>query len=161
MPVCFRLVKKRYPIYDSVGAIAVGGRWTSRGRAVIYAAEHYATAILEALVHRGRVSLPGPHHASAIYVPDDLPMVRFDPAANPGWNDEGSPVARAFGDAWFDASRSAVLQVPSVPGQPAEWNFVINVGHPDARRIQPLAPFDVVWDGRLFGPPTGSVPISP
>jgi hypothetical protein len=52
-----------------------------------------------------------------------------------------------------------VLAVPSVPGQPIEWNLVINPSHPAARRVRPLAPFDVEWDGRLFGPPTGTVAL--
>ena len=160
MSICYRVVKKRHRIYDPSGAIAVGGRWTSPGRAVIYAAEHYATAILEVLVHRGRVSLPGAHHAAAISLPDDLRIERFDPTAHPGWDIEGSPVARAFGDAWFADRRTSVLAVPSVPGQPAEWNYLIDPSHPDAGRIHPLAPFDVVWDGRLFGPPAGTVSIA-
>lgn len=161
MPTCYRVVKKRHPIYDAGGAIAVGGRWTSPGHAVIYASEHYAAAILEILVHRGRVSLPGPHHAAAIFIPDSVGLERFDPARYSGWEIEGSPVARAFGDAWFAASRTPVLAVPSVPGQPAEWNFVINPGHPDAAGIQQLPSFDVQWDGRLFGPPPGTARTTP
>jgi hypothetical protein len=34
-----------------------------------------------------------------------------------------------------------------------ERNFIINPTHPDAARIRVGQPFDVVWDGRLFGPP--------
>jgi RES domain-containing protein len=161
VPVVYRLVKKRHPIYDIGGAVRVGGRWTSPGVGVIYTAEHYATAILELLVHRGRVELPGPHHAAAIIVPDDLRIERFDPATHPGWDLEGSSVARAYGDGWAAAARTPVLAVPSVPGQPAEWNYVINPGHPEATRIRPLDPFDVVWDGRLFGPPPGTVATAP
>jgi RES domain-containing protein len=161
VPLCYRVAKQRYPIYDPGGAIAVGGRWTSPGRAVIYAAEHYATAVLEILVHRARVSLPGPHHAQAIYIPDDLRIERFDPAAHDGWDVEGSPTARGYGDAWHAAVRTPVLAVPSVPGQPAEWNFLVHPAHPEAARIQPLAPFAVVWDGRLFGPAPGTVALTP
>ncbi len=161
VPLCYRIAKKRHPIYDPGGAVAAGTRWTSPGYGVIYAAEHYATGILEILVHYGRVRLPGPHHARAIYLPDDLRIERFDPAAHAGWHLEGSPVAREFGDGWFTAGRTAVLAVPSVPGQPAEWNYIINPGHPEAGRIQPLPPFDVVWDGRLFGPPPGTVSLDP
>jgi RES domain-containing protein len=157
--VVFRVAKKRHPIYDPAGAVRVGGRWTSPGLAVIYTAEHYATAILEVLVHNGRLALPGPHHAQAIVLPDELRIERFDPSAHPGWNLEGSIVARRYGDAWVAASRTPVLAVPSVPGQPAEWNYLINPAHPEARRIRPLDPFDVVWDGRLFGPEPGTVSL--
>jgi len=73
-----------------------------------------------------------------------------------GWDWEESASARAYGDQWHTAGRSAVLIVPSIPGQPVERNFVINPAHPDAARIRVGPSFDVVWDGRLFGPPATS-----
>ena len=152
MPVVYRIAKRRHPLYDVTGAVRVGGRWTSPGIPVIYAAEHYATALLEILVHHGRVALPGAHHALSIFLPDDLRVERFDPRGNAGWELEGSSVARRYGDAWFAAARTPVLAVPSVPGYPAEWNLLVNPAHPEAARIRPLESFDIVWDGRLFGP---------
>ena len=148
----YRLAKRKYPVYDGAGAALEGARWSSPGRVLIYASEHYATAILEKLVHAGRTRLPGRHHAAAIHLPDDLPMERFDPAAHPGWEQDGSPAAREYGDAWHIQARTAVLIVPSVPGQPAEWNVIINPAHPDAARVSVMPAFDVTWDGRLFGP---------
>jgi RES domain-containing protein len=64
---------------------------------------------------------------------------------------EDSASAREYGDAWHAAGRSAVLIVPSLPGQPIERNFIINPAHPDAGQLRVSPPFDVVWDGRLFG----------
>ena len=161
MPIVYRLAKKKYPVYDGAGAAAVGGRWNSPGRTIIYATEHYATTILETLVRAGRLKLPGAHHAAPIFIPDDARVERFDPAANPGWDAAGSPVAREFGDGWFDARRTPVLLVPSVPGQPVEWNVLINPLHAEAGRIRPLDSFDIVWDARLFGPAAGTVSLTP
>jgi RES domain-containing protein len=152
MPTVYRLAKRRYPVYDGSGAALEGARWNSPGRLLIYASEHYATAILEKLVHAGRAQLPGAHHAAAIEIPDDLPSEQFDPGTLPGWDLEDSTAARAYGDEWHAAGRSAVLIVPSLPGQPIERNFIINPAHPDAARISVLPSFQVVWDGRLFGP---------
>jgi RES domain-containing protein len=152
MPTVYRLAKRRYPIFDGSGAALDGARWNSPGRTLIYASEHYATAILEKLVHAGRTRLPGAHHAAEIRIPDDLPIEWFDPEATPGWDREDSASARAYGDAWHSEARTAVLVVPSLPGQPVERNFILNPSHPDAARIQVMPPFDVVWDGRLFGP---------
>jgi RES domain-containing protein len=121
---------------------------------LIYASEHYATAILEKLVHAGRTRLPGAHHAASIDIPDDLTTELFDPRAAPGWETEDSASARAYGDEWHASARTAVLIVPSLPGQPVERNFIINPAHADAARITVGPPFDIVWDGRLFGPPS-------
>ena len=156
MPTVFRLAKRRYPVYDGSGAALEGARWNSPGRVLIYASEHYATTILEKLVHAGRTQLPGAHHAAAIDIPDDLPLEVFDPDAVSGWDAEESAAARGYGDQWHAAGRTAVLVVPSIPGQPVERNFVINPAHPDAARIRVGPSFDVVWDGRLFGPPATS-----
>ena len=156
MPTVFRLAKRRYPVYDGSGAALEGARWNSPGRVLIYASEHYATTILEKLVHAGRTQLPGAHHAAAIDIPDDLPLEVFDPDAVSGWDAEESAAARGYGDQWHAAGRTAVLVVPSIPGQPVERNFVINPAHPDAARIRVGPSFDVVWDGRFFRPPATS-----
>jgi len=156
LPTVFRLAKRRYPVYDGSGAALEGARWNSPGRVLIYASEHCATAILEKLVHAGRTQLPGAHHAAAIDIPDDLPLEVFDPGTVSDWDWDESAAARTYGDQWYAAGRSAVLVVPSIPGQPVERNFVINPAHPDAARIRVGPSFDVVWDGRLFGPPATS-----
>jgi RES domain-containing protein len=153
MPTVYRLAKRRYPVYDGSGAALEGARWNSAGRLLIYTSEHYATAILEKLVHAGRTRLPGAHHAAAIEIPDDLSREEFDPGAVSGWETEDSAVARAYGDEWHASRRTAILVVPSLPGQPVERNFIINPAHPESSRISILPSFDVVWDGRLFGPP--------
>jgi RES domain-containing protein len=154
MPTVYRLTKRRHPVYEGSGAALEGARWNSPGRVLIYTSEHYATAILEKLVHAGRALLPGAHHAAAIEIPEDLQIEVFDPASAPGWAADDSVDARDYGDQWHAELRTAVLVVPSLPGQPVERNFIINPAHPDTARIQVMPPFDVVWDGRLFGPPT-------
>jgi RES domain-containing protein len=153
VPTVYRLAKRRYPVYDGSGAALEGARWNSPGRVLIYASEHYSTAILEKLAHAGRTRLPGAHHAAAIHIPDDLPWEFFDAAAYPQWSEEDSAVARSYGDEWHESGRTAILVVPSLPGQPIERNFIINPAHADAARIRVGPSFQVLWDGRLFGPP--------
>lgn len=149
MPRLYRITKRTDPVYDGNGAYARGGRWTSSGRLVIYAAEHYATALLELLVRAELGQLPSPHHAARIDVPDDIDAERFDPAGHAGWDVEQSGVARAFGDDWHRRGSTALAFVPSVPGWPVEWNAIINPRHPDAVHIRVTAQFPVAWDGRL------------
>src|ERR1035438_7518329 len=47
----FRIADMRHTIFDGVGAMLHGARWNSPGRRVVYAAETYAGALLEILVH--------------------------------------------------------------------------------------------------------------
>jgi RES domain-containing protein len=128
----------------------VGTRWNSAGRAVIYASDTFAGAILERLVHALRPrTLPGPHHAVRIDIPDDC-LETLEAEDLPGWDSRDSSVALAFGDQWIDEGRSAVLLVPAVPSRPIGQTVIIHPGHPDATRIAVSAPFAVPWDERLF-----------
>lgn len=150
MLVAWRICKTRHPPYDGTGAMLQGARWNSPGRPVVYAADSFAGAILEILAHALRPrTLPGPHHAVRIEVPDGLTEV-LDPEGLPGWDTRGSPEASVFGDRWLEEGRSAVLLVPSVPGRPIGRNVLVNPGHPDAARIVVSPPFPVPWDDRLF-----------
>ncbi len=144
----YRLGSARYPIWDGAGAALAGGRWNEPGFPVIYAAGSLALAMLERLVQRR--DLGGAMLVEAA-VPDDIPI---EQAAGlpPGWNQLGSPEARAFGTEWLRSKRTAVLGVPSAV-VPRERNFLVNPAHPDARRVAAALPEPLVWDSRLFGIP--------
>lgn len=150
MLIAWRLAKKRHPVYDGAGAMRVGGRWNSPGHPVIYAADTYAGAILEILVHAFRPrTLPGPHHAVRIEVPDGL-VETLAARALPGWDTGGSPEALEFGNQWLAQGRSAALVVPAVPSRPIGCLVLINPLHPEASRVAVSEPFDVPWDERLL-----------
>lgn len=150
MLAAWRICKTHHPPFDGTGAQITGARWNSAGRPVIYAADSFAGAILEILAHALRPrTLPGPHHAVRIDVPEDL-VETLDPAALPGWEAKGSPEARAFGDRWLEERRSAVLVVPALPARPVGHNVLVNPDHPDVVRITVSSPFAVPWDERLF-----------
>lgn len=146
----WRVSKTRYHSYDGSGARLRGARWNSPGRAVIYASNSFAGAILEVLAHALRPrTLPGPHHAVRIDIPDGL-VARLDPGDLPGWDTRESPAAREFGDRWLSEQRSAVLSVPSLTARPVGRTLVINPEHRDAAAIRVSEPFSVPWDERLF-----------
>lgn len=150
MITAWRICKTRHAPFDGTGARLVGARWNSAGRAVIYAADSFAGAILEVLAHAIRPrTLPGAHHAVRIDVPHDVAEV-LTPASLPGWDVRGSAAAVIMGDLWLRQQRSAVLVVPAVPARPVGRNVLINPEHPDIARITVSAPFAVPWDERLF-----------
>src|SRR3546814_17761488 len=63
---------------DGAGGLVVGGRWHSKGRPIVYAAESTALAMLEVLVHLDVDSIPPPFQLMRLQVPDGLP-----PSASP------------------------------------------------------------------------------
>jgi len=151
MPFVYRVTKTRYAVFDGTGAELEGARWNSPGRAVIYGADALAGCLLEILAHSGRRQrLPGAHHAARGWVPDDLPVGVVDEAAVPGWDQEDSAVARAYGYRWLAEARGAVLSVPSLVGRPFGRNLLLNPLHPDYPRIELEPPVRIVWDARLF-----------
>ena len=85
-------------------------------------------------------------------MPDDVSREIFDPAAHPGWDDpRDTSVAQAFGRAWIEARRSALLLVPSVVTAGRDTNVVVNPEHPHAARIVVGPETAVALDRRLFG----------
>ena len=133
----------------------VGGRWNSPGLAVIYAAETYAGALLEVLVHANLSRIPKSHMVIEITIPDQVTTETVLAADLKGWDDEDLVASRAFGDRWIKEGRTAVLKVPGVVTDGRENNVVINTAHPQFPLIRATAPEPVHWDGRLFRPNRG------
>ncbi len=115
---------------------------------MIYASEHYSTAMLEKLVH-GSGSLPPNQHFIEITIPNGVSYLMVDPARLPGWDARDCPASRAFGAEWQQSERSVLLIVPSVVAR-MEHNFLLNPNHPELSAIQHSLHRPVWWDERLF-----------
>jgi RES domain-containing protein len=139
-----------FPIYDDEGAALYPGRWNSVGVRVIYAAEHYATALLEKLVHLNFI-LPRAMHWIGISIPAGTSYETFPAHAHSGWDGVSEHICKAYGDAWIRSRRSALLFVPSIPARP-DRNVLINRAHPQAIHFSHARPEPVPWDMRLFTP---------
>lgn len=116
---------------------------------MIYAAEHYSTALLEKLVH-GSGRLPPNQHFVRIAIPAGMSYEVFSPPSLPGWDSMPANSSKQFGEAWCREKRSAVLLVPSVVAR-LDRNFLINPAHPEFSRIETSLHEPVFWDRRLFG----------
>jgi RES domain-containing protein len=146
----FRIADRRFPIFDGSGARLTGGRWNSPGRGAIYAAETFAGAVLEILVHSSLGRLPKTHALVEIEIPDEVAVETVPGAALPGWDSKDQIASRDFGDRWLDERRTAVLLVPSAVTMGRERNVLLNPAHPEFMCIEASAPQDVVWDERIF-----------
>lgn len=138
--------KGKFKIYSGEGSIAQEGRWHEKGQEVIYASEHYSTAMLEKLAAWNGV-LPSNQHSIEIIIPDKVSYQVITKDSLPGWTDLS--VARRAGSAWFVERRSAILIVPCMVAR-VERNILINPAHPDAKLIKVGLEEPVVWDDRLL-----------
>jgi RES domain-containing protein len=148
--LAYRIADSRHPIFDATGAMLHGGRWNSAGLRAIYAAETFAGALLEVLVHANLSQPPKHHRVVRIEVPDNLKVETVSVNTVPGWDNEDMKASRAFGDGWLREGRSPILLVPSVITQGRENNLVLNPAPPDFGLIRASDPEPVFWDARLF-----------
>lgn len=147
---CYRIgdPEGEFPIYDGRGAALYPGRWNESYTPLIYAAEHYSTAMLEKLAH-GNGWLPPNQHFIAITVPKGTSYEVVTKDSLPGWDQPDKAISRAFGERWVQQLRSAILLVPSYVAR-IERNVVINPEHVDAAAIETSLAEPVWWDERLF-----------
>ncbi|HEY1934916.1 MAG TPA: RES domain-containing protein [Acetobacteraceae bacterium] len=137
-----------HPIFDATGSKLYPGRWNTAVSPMIYASQHYSTAMQEKLV-RGSGSLPPNQHFIEITIPNGIDYEMVDPARLPGWDDPTCGVSKAFGASWQASKRSLLLIVPSVVAR-MEHNFLLNPEHPGFPQVTHGLHRPVWWDGRLF-----------
>jgi RES domain-containing protein len=139
----------RHPVFDATGSTLFPGRWNPPSSPVIYAAEHFSTALLEKLVH-GSGSIPPNQHSIEITIPRGATYEKLNVAHLPGW-DTSPSVSQAFGEKWCRERRSLILIVPSVVAR-VDCNVVINPAHPEVTTVTTGLHEPVYWDKRLFRP---------
>jgi RES domain-containing protein len=148
--IAFRIGSPAYPLLDGAGAAASDhARWNSRGRHLIYAAEHYATALLEKVTQLNSPRVP----RSLAYIRIDLPqgasVEELLPDNLPGWDSDNRKNSQRFGDRWYDEQRSLVLLVPSLAAPGLERNVLINQRHPEFAGVSASAAEPVRCHPRL------------
>jgi RES domain-containing protein len=151
MAESWRIVKERYAAiaFTGEGAAENGGRWNSRGVAVVYTSGSRSLAALETLVH-----LNPPVHFKYVVI-----RVTFDGALvetitpkslPPDWRLEPPPHScKRVGDTWVREARSALLAIPSII-IPGELNYLMNPAHLDFKRISIGKPRSFTFDPLLL-----------
>jgi RES domain-containing protein len=145
----FRLSHPKYPQFDGTGAFRVGSRWVSPGSYVVHAAESYALAVLENLVHWQASTVPPALVCVRARIPAGVSKrsVQIKKIKHLDPNDYRS--FRKIGDAWYDDGETAVLWVPSVVS-PFESNVLVNQTHSDFKKIKIVETLAAPLDPRLF-----------
>jgi RES domain-containing protein len=149
----YRILRKPYSKkpFDGEGGYLFGGRWSSPGVRLAYAAEHLSLAIVEYFVHIDPEDPPQDLVVVTADVPDAVSRVSIADRQLPrGWRQvPARPALAAIGDEFVHRARAAVLIVPSVLA-PSESNWLINPRHAAFAkiRVNPAEPFQ--YDARFF-----------
>ena len=145
----YRIVSSKYPPFDGAGTHRQGSRWISPGRWVVHAAETYALAVLENLVHWQTSTLPPTLVTVTVDVPDTIRQEKLDYADLPTSALSDYARFRAIGNDWYDRGETAVLWVPSTIS-PVESNLLFNQEHTDFSLIVVHNPLPAHFDPRLW-----------
>jgi RES domain-containing protein len=134
------------------GGLQAAGRWHTRGKRIVYLADHPASALLEMLVHIDRDLIPATYRLLRIVVSETVTMdnIGIDTLAS-DWRRQPA-LTRQIGDQWLDRSSTALLQVPSVI-VPLGKNFLLNPAHPDAAKVTIIDVVNAPLDPRLLANP--------
>lgn len=153
MASAWRIVRasREKTAFTGEGPWRYGGRWNSPGVHVVYVSEHQSTAALEAFANRAPFILGEKYKAFHLQWPDSLTEIFPVKQLPVTWRiSPPLPETKEIGDRWVQEQRSAVLALPSAIS-PADTNFLLNLEHPDFKRIRIAAPIDFDFDPRLLG----------
>ena len=134
----WRIVKGRYlnDAFSGEGSRLAGSRWTSKGIRVVYASESISLAALEVMANAPSYEILKNYFC--VPVDFDLKLVRELKASDLPDNlrkDPPSAELKKLGDEWALKEQSVILKVPSAIIT-QESNYIINVMHPDFRKVK-------------------------
>lgn len=150
--IIFRLSKAQYANdLTGRGAEKAGGRWNSKGTAMLYTGETRALCTTEIAVHTPLGNIPLDYVIIAIELPNSLSVKELKANELPqDWKSiPHSHSTQEIGDSFVTENKYIALKVPSAVVQ-GEYNYLLNPLHKDFRKIKVklIEPFD--FDERLF-----------
>ena len=133
------------------GGLRAAGRWHSKGRRVVYLADHPASALIEVLAHLeiDVEDFPTDYQLLSVDASDDVAVTALDVAGLPADWRQQTLLTRARGDDWLRTSANALLRVPSAI-VPSASNYLLNPAHPDAQRLVVAETVRATFDPRLL-----------
>ncbi len=149
----YRLTRRKFAgknPFDGEGSFLFGGRWSSIGTRICYAATHRSLAILEYRVHVDASLMPDDLVIATLEIPDSV-KIAPTPGMPQDWKEYPAPQSlRKIGDRFVAEGFAALMLVPSAL-VPQENNVLLNPKHPDAAKMirqRRLVPF--LYDHRLL-----------
>lgn len=150
--IVFRLSKSTYAAdLSGKGAEMSGGRWNSKGTAMVYTSQSRSLCTVEIAVHTPLGNIPLDYMLISIDIPDELTIQEITPdELTKDWNALSHiHDTQLIGDQVIKSSAHPLLKVPSAVVQ-GEYNYLINPRHPESRKIsiREIEPYN--FDRRLF-----------
>jgi RES domain-containing protein len=148
--VIYRIANGQYrDDISGYGASLFGGRWNSKGNAILYCTQHISLAVLELLVNFDKADSPviPQYYLLEVEIPDVKKIILRIEDLKKDWADD-MHYSQYIGDEFINDNSHLVLQIPSSV-IPEEHNYLINPKHKDFSKIKILKTKKYHIDGRL------------
>ncbi len=134
---------------SGTGAKRFGGRWNSKGIAMLYASEHISLSVLEMLVHNQFTDFAIDLSLLHIAFADNINVKEIkNNKLKTDWLTDVE-YTQFMGDQFVKAGTHAILKVPSSVIK-EEHNYIINPLHADFKKIKIVQTISFSTDKRLF-----------
>ncbi len=150
--IVFRLSKSKFADdLSGKGAEKSGGRWNSKGTAIVYTSESRALCTTEIAVHTPLGNLPLDYKLISIEIPDSIKIQEINFKDLPAeWKSlPHTHATQEIGDRFVSDGIYPVLKVPSAVVQD-EFNYLVNPRHLESQKIKVKAIEPFNFDERLF-----------
>lgn len=140
-------VQRAGTAFDGEGSYRYGNRWNHAGTRVVYLAQSTSLAALEVLIHAESYAELPEYRAFPVEFDPELVLDLVE--LPPDWQQSPAPSStRSLGSRWASEGQTALLRVPSAV-VPWEYNYLLNVQHPDQTRVRIGQPRPFSFDPRL------------
>lgn len=150
--IVYRLAKKKFRHdLSGKGAELAGGRWNSKGVAMLYTSQSRALCLAEIAVNLPIGIIPINYYLVEIIIPDSVILNEMNVSRlKKDWNSfPHSSETQLLGDEFIFENKLLVLKVPSAVVQ-GDFNYLINPKHPHFNSVKIIKSEIFSFDERLF-----------
>lgn len=149
--IVYRLAKSKYcKDLSGRGAENAGGRWNSKGTAMLYTSMSRALCTTEIAVHTPLGNIPEDYFLASIDIPNTHIFKPEETKLPKDWKVFPHPNStQLIGDKFISDAKYLVMRVPSVIVQ-GDYNYLVNPHHKDFKKIKLVKTEPFVFDERLF-----------
>lgn len=149
--IVYRLSRAKYSNdLSGKGAELAGGRWNSKGIALVYTGQTIALCMAEVAVHIPFGIIPVDYELITLEIPDEDICELKKSQLPEDW--KSLPPAystQGIGDGFVKKGKFMVLKIPSAVVQ-GEFNYLINPLHPKIKKVKIKKTETFSFDQRLF-----------